>query len=840
MYRSWWNALLAVAVTLAAAGRLPAQPEDPLPPGALVRFGDVRGRHDVAIYNSALAPDGKRLATVSERSVAVWDARSGRRWAYFPLPPGPQFVTPGLAFSPDSRYLGLTRGPRQGVVWDLHTTVPTWRLGRYGLDFRFDLPHCQFTADGQFLCWDYGRLGSHDLKDWRLTRSLAVHLHSLELLSPDARTYLSRGPESQAVLGDAVTGKERVRLDATLGSGLLRDLFVRGAFAPDGKTLALLHQDQELRLFDVANGKLLRALKWPAAVPDRTKSPHLYWPRVGFTEDGRTLFVATLTGPVLRWDAATGKPLPPLRGHAGQTVRVHAPADGKVLVSTGEDGMIRRWDALTGKELNEPPGYVGHTAAALSPGGLVALADARGRLDLWDTRGKLVRTLRRDGPAVTRLAFRPDGKVLAAVEPTQLRLWDAATGKELGLLAGGKTPWGALTGDVRFSPDGGSLAIPLTTKLQLLDAGTGKLRWEAGVPHTHFQAFFTPDGAALVVRGAGPELRYLDAATGKEKTRARLVPDNVPERNKVLLFTPTPDGHRLAALATAANLDESERDGDRLCLFAAAGGRELLAFTTWKDRPTPTPEADDVAPGSRWLAFSPDGLWLASRRSDGVIAIRDASTAHLLLSWDGTPGPLTAFAFTPDGRALFSCGADGQALLWSLRPEAPFDADANLWTLWTALASPDAVKVHQAVWALAERPGAAAYLRKQLEPVPKLTPARLQRLIADLNSAQFKVREAARRELTEAGDQARPALEALVQKPTSVEAATRARQILDARLRPTAEELRVNRAVLALELADTDAAREVLRAWAAGGPGARLTDAAAGSLKRWQLRQAAP
>src|SRR5205814_722681 len=114
---------------------------------------------------------------------------------------------------------------------------------------------------------------------------------------------------------------------------------------------------------------------------------------------------------------------------------------------------------------------------------------------------------------------------------------------------------------------------------------------------------------------------------------------------------------------------------------------------------------------------------------------------------------------------------------------------------------------------------------------------RLPKFLADLNSPVFKVRETAIKEFAEAGDLAGTALDALWKKPPSTETQQRVRKLLDDLARkPTPADLRISRAVQALELADTEQARAVLRALAAGGRGARLTDAAAAALTRWQTR----
>ncbi len=60
----------------------------PLPPGALARPGSTRWRHGGMIIGSALAADGKRLATASVASVAVWDLPSGNVPFRFHVGPG--------------------------------------------------------------------------------------------------------------------------------------------------------------------------------------------------------------------------------------------------------------------------------------------------------------------------------------------------------------------------------------------------------------------------------------------------------------------------------------------------------------------------------------------------------------------------------------------------------------------------------------------------------------------------------------------------------------------------------------------------------------------------------
>ncbi len=215
--------LLFGLVVLSAAPAA-AQPPD-LPPGALVRYGDVRGRHGFAIGASALAPDGKRLATVSSGGVAVWELATGRRLAYFPLPFTYFRTRVDMAFSPDNRYLGLVEAGGLTRVWDLHTTAVVLDLRRDRNDYA---DHARFTADGKaFVYWRNAKIYSRDKKNpltpplpspvrsWDHTRGQFIRATQVPgrilALAPDGRTYLG------------------VKLENfLLGWGTKRDLTIRG------------------------------------------------------------------------------------------------------------------------------------------------------------------------------------------------------------------------------------------------------------------------------------------------------------------------------------------------------------------------------------------------------------------------------------------------------------------------------------------------------------------------------------------------------------------------------------------------------------------------------------
>jgi hypothetical protein len=162
--------------------------------------------------------------------------------------------------------------------------------------------------------------------------------------------------------------------------------------------------------------------------------------------------------------------------------------------------------------------------------------------------------------------------------------------------------------------------------------------------------------------------------------------------------------------------------------------------------------------------------------------------------------------------------------------------------LWADLAA-DAARAHRAVWSLAGAPERAVpLLRDRIKSVAEPDTRQLARLLADLNSDEFAVRDQATGRLAELGELAIPALREALAAGPAPEARRRIGQLLDAtRGRPlTSEQLRALRSVEALERCATPEALQLLAELAAGAPAARLTREARASRDRLAREVAVP
>jgi HEAT repeat protein len=128
----------------------------------------------------------------------------------------------------------------------------------------------------------------------------------------------------------------------------------------------------------------------------------------------------------------------------------------------------------------------------------------------------------------------------------------------------------------------------------------------------------------------------------------------------------------------------------------------------------------------------------------------------------------------------------------------------------------------------------ARYFAERVQPGEALDPQRVQRLLADLDSDEFAVREAASSTLEGLDQQAIPFLESTLNSTESAEVRGRVSRILG-RLWGAViplEQIRRVRAVAVLERIGDGESKNLLKKWAGGPAGAPLTTEAAAALKR--------
>jgi WD40 repeat protein len=504
-----------------------------------------------------------------------------------------------------------------------------------------------------------------------------------------------------------------------------------------------------------------------------TKIPHCLTYAVAFSPDGKTLASGSQFGRICLWEP-TGdsgpKPVCDLQGEEISLTSVSISLDGKTVASVREDGNIRLWEMQTGKPMH-----------VLKKGG-----DAKcGRVCTVD--------------------FSPDGKLIVTGHKCGvITLWDRVTAREIREIKANDGLVGA-----SFTPDGKTLLSVGADKLLChWDAATGKkIRQEA---YADPEGFPSPDRTMTASTSGGMSGTSLcDAATGKRLhfwENPKPIPALDPQS---IAFSP--DGTVLGAASF---------EWVRIC--DGVSGQELFLVKG-------KPRSYDFFQA---LAFSSDGRILALGCGPKVL-MWESSTGKQIHEFEGHRGSTYFVAFTPDGKYLVSTGGDGTALVWDVasftRPQPEQLSPQRLETLWTELRA-ESQPAYRALLALADDPKQTVpFLNKQLPAATVSKP--VARLVGDLDSNQFAIREKSAAELQKLHFVAEPALRRARAKKPSLEMSRRLDQLLD-KLATAPDTVRMRRAVKLLGWINTLEARKVLETLAAGEADSIQTREAKAALNR--------
>jgi hypothetical protein len=616
------------------------------------------------------------------------------------------------------------------------------------------------------------------------------------------------------------------------------------AFSPDGKYLVTAAGFQGMTLWDVAAGRAA------AQLPNPSNNMGL---SVAFTPDGAQ-FVATNWGnpggggpcPVALWNAGKREKVRGLDDDVNDTpfTALAVAPDGKTVALAAGFGRrneaphVSLWDLASGDEVGRVEGLVGvdptrrnfgggvFLALAYSPDGRTLAALVEGRVLLVEVatgkvRGQLAYATApeppsaRQGQAVTfgALAFSPDGRTLAAGCPDgAVRRFDLRAGRELPPLPGHGGPVVALC----CPPDGKSiLSYGLDGQFYVWRAEAGR-DWK---PKAGPLSDADLDALWDALRGDDPLDQY-----GGTQALAACPGQAVPYLRKRLAPAPKEDAERLDRLVADVQKGDYNARKKAVIELRKAGAAAVPALIRSQQK-----GAFDELSQRLLFEFSnqaPPPEQLRAIRALAVLErVGDADARKLLEELAGG---------APDAALT----TQAKAALDRLSEARPEKADPAPDALWDALASEDGAAAYRAVRALAARPDAAALLRDRLKEVGADgtfddDPKRVARLIGELDSDDFAVREQANKDLRNLGRLVAPSLRKALEAKPDVEAKQRLEKLLDQAGKTTPPEvLRVGRALEALELMGGSDAVQALEAVRQDARTAWLREAARESLRR--------
>ncbi len=279
----------------------------------------------------------------------------------------------------------------------------------------------------------------------------------------------------------------------------------------------------------------------------------------------------------------------------------------------------------------------------------------------------------RHGGGIKFVAFTPDDKRLVSQGEDGVRVWDAATGKELQhLLPEAGKIWGATD----MSPDGKQVAAAIENldgHIGIWDIASGKKTASLGQGYYRLVRF-SPDGKRLAAFETAKAwlatIELWDVASQR-----RLLSWKAHERQQVMSLFFSPDSRRLFTCTLAGK--------PRIRIWDAATGRQLCELPPL-ERKSPI---DTLSPFHPNEALSPDGKLLALVGSDAKsswkigddewkarISLHDTTTGEQvrLLTCPfhaiqpAVEPAFSALTFTPDGKKLLTGGPGDFIRVWDV------------------------------------------------------------------------------------------------------------------------------------------------------------------------------
>lgn len=254
---------------------------------------------------------------------------------------------------------------------------------------------------------------------------------------------------------------------------------------------------------------------------------------------------------------------------------------------------------------------------------------------------KLVRTLRGHSGYISRIAWSPDGRLLATPsEDKTIRLWNAETGECLHTLESQNEGLYSAAFDVtsRTLASGGR-----SNTIYLWDVINGQLQRtlavdekgiKTGITERIYDLAFDPKGRMLASGSLRDEVDLWAVDMGNLLRKFK-------HSNSTICIAFDASGHRLAS-----------GSHENIVQWGVDSGRLLRRFEGHKDWVT-------------GIAIDPENRTLASSSFDRVIKLWDWDSGRLHRSLEGHTGKVRCVAFHSDGRIIASMADDGEIRLWS-------------------------------------------------------------------------------------------------------------------------------------------------------------------------------
>lgn len=339
--------------------------------------------------------------------------------------------------------------------------------------------------------------------------------------TPDSRHIVSAGWDNEIKVWDAANGRLQSTIDLT-GKG---DLIIDLALSPDGKYVATANRDYDKR----ANTVMVFDLKTRLEAFSLNRRPPDSCNDVAFSPDGKyfaaSCFDSSNGDATLQvWDAKTGKATFTVQG-ASSPVLFTANGEGLAATHNGTNG-VKAWSISTRQVAGEIAGLSLKSADFSWDSRALVGGGYNGELTSWGTESnQVLATYKGHTDTINGVLYSPNRKHIASISKDKtLRLWQAGSGKQLAVY---HSP-GEIE-SLAFSPNGGQLVIGSTDgKITLLSLKNGvSTNTKPIAPRVTPTRAYRPAAAPVPTQAQRPKTAPpITAAQPQPKPQARPKPAN--------------------------------------------------------------------------------------------------------------------------------------------------------------------------------------------------------------------------------------------------------------------------------------------------------------------------
>jgi len=388
--------------------------------------------------------------------------------------------------------------------------------------------------------------------------------------------------------------------------------------------------------------------------------------------DGTRAATAGADGVVRIWNLEKGTFEKALAGHTYHTYSMDWSPDGTMLATHAwGDLQLVIWDVATGaaKKRFEQPREMRSLRWSRDGRRLAGCTLGSGLISVVDGLGEL-KKLTELGQPIAAIDWSSDGTRMAVAAVGICSVIDASSGTALTTL---ELDGNESFSSVRFAPNGGSLATGNGQAASIWDLATGKRLFRINSPAPDLA--WSADGKQLATTSA-LGVKFWNAGDGKAA-------GGLPASGTLVEWN---HASGKLVVASESRVEVWERNGKEAVVSIDAGGSSAPVFQAGK--PVVTGIGTNVL--SLWdpasfkrigrleghakpvtaAAWSLDGKRFASGGEDGMVRMWDVKKAEQLHECAGHKGLITCLEWSADGKQLASAGRDKTARIWSAEGEA--------------------------------------------------------------------------------------------------------------------------------------------------------------------------